>query len=168
MKLFIFIICLVCLVSCKFKKNEADYPVIPEDKFITLLVDYHLAEGISFSEYYRLKTKNFKHMNINDSVLKSNGYTKAIFDSSVSFYSAKPEKYDVIYDKVIAKLSRMQAEIQQRMAIKEAAEQKKLKKKQEEEKLKEDKKQNQNDSLNIKVHIHPKSLPYRFIPSILK
>jgi hypothetical protein len=147
-----FLICLILLVSCNFKNKEAKYPVIPEDKFEKLLVDYHLAEGVSYSEYYRLKTKNRKHMNVTDSVLKSYGYSRAVFDSTVSYYSDNPEKFDAVYDKVIAKLSRMQAEVQQKMAKKQAiiekrlekeraAEKEKMAKKQEDEKLTSPKKQ---------------------------
>jgi hypothetical protein len=109
------------------------HQIIPEDKFVSLLVDYHLSVAVSYSDFYRQKTRNFKQMNINDTVLKNYGYTKAIFDSSVSFYSGNPERYDAIYDKVIATLSRMQAEIQQKMAKREAEVQKKLKKIRDEE-----------------------------------
>ena len=149
---FILMACLVFLVSCHFKNKNTKNLVIPEDKFENLLVDYHLAEGVSYSEYYRLKAKNHKNMNLTDSVLKSYGYSRAVFDSTVSFYSDNPEKFDAIYDKVIAKLSKMQAEVQQKMAKKQAiiekrlekeraAEKEKMTKKQEEEKLASPKKQ---------------------------
>ena len=145
----IFLTCLVLVISCHQKKKELNYQIIPEDKFVSLLVDYHLAVAVSYSEFYKEKTRNFKQMNINDTVLKSYGYTRALFDSSVSFYSGHPERYDAIYDKVIAKLSRMQAEIQQKMAKKEAEEQKKLRKKRDEELNKsDDKKGNASDSAN--------------------
>jgi hypothetical protein len=157
----IFLACIVLLVSCHFKNKEAKYPVIPEKKFEKLLIDYHLAEGITYSEYYRVKTKNHKIMNVNDSVLKSYGYSRAIFDSTVSYYSDNPEKFDAIYDKVIAQLSRIQAEVQQKMAKKQAIEEKKLEKerktnnekmakKQEEEKLKAPKKLLEVKQKNVK------------------
>ncbi len=120
----VLIFCLVFLTSCHSKKAGVHYPVIPEDKFVKLLVDYHLAEGVSYSEYYRQKTKNRKQMNVNDTILKNYGYTRAIFDNSVLYYSDDPEKFDAIYDKVIAILSRMQAQVQQRMVKKQAIEQK--------------------------------------------
>jgi hypothetical protein len=139
MKKIVFFIFLISVFSCHLKKKGNNYPVIPEERFINLLVDYHLAEGVSNSEYYRLKTKNRKYMNVNDSVLKSYGYSRALFDSSISFYSGDPDKYDQIYDKVIARLNRMEAEIEQKMAKKASLERKKLEKAQAEEKKQKEK-----------------------------
>jgi hypothetical protein len=146
---------LVLLSSCHHNKKDLNSIIIPEDKFINLLVDYHLAVSVSYSDYYRQKTKNINQMNINDTVLKSYGYTKANFDSSVSFYSGNPEKFDAIYDKVIARLSRMQAEIQQKIAKRAAEDQKKeAKKLVEQKKIAENLRKQTADKLNIQIIEH--------------
>ncbi len=59
--------------------------------------------------------KSFNKFTVSDSILKYHGYTRAIFDSSVSFYASEPEKFDIMYDKVITELSRLQAKIQQKI-----------------------------------------------------
>jgi len=111
-----FILCLLILFSaCHSKKKEVSYQIIPEDKFVKLLIDYHLAAGVANSDFVRTKMKSFNKFTVSDSILKYHGYTRAIFDSSVSFYASEPEKFDIMYDKVITELSRLQAKIQQKI-----------------------------------------------------
>ena len=111
------LLCLLVLFSaCHSKKKEMPFQIIPEDKFVKLLIDYHLSTGVANSDFVRSKLKGYDKLTVSDSVLKYHGYTKAIFDSSVSFYASEPEKFDVMYDKVITELSRMQAKVQQKIA----------------------------------------------------
>lgn len=114
MRYFLYFI-LIFLFACYQGKKEKSYPLIPEDRFIQLLADYHLAQGIAGTYTFIKKTKNIKKLTITDSVIVKYGYNKAIFDSTISFYAADPDKLDALYDKVITKLSRMQAEVQERM-----------------------------------------------------
>jgi hypothetical protein len=107
---------LIIFSACHSNKKETTYQIIPESKFVKLLIDYHLATGVSNSDFVRSKWKGYEKFTVSDSVLKYHGYTKAIFDSSVSFYASEPDKFDVMYDKVITELSRMQAKIQEKMA----------------------------------------------------
>jgi len=159
----IFLVFLVFLISCHSKKTEGNYTIIPEDKFVKLLIDYHLAQGVSYSEFYRQKTMNRAKMNVNDTILKNYGYTRAIFDSSVSYYSNNPEKFDDMYDEVIAILSKMQAQVQQRMVKKQAEEQRKFEKRRaEEQKLKQlriyiDKAEEQQNYVKTKIEEHKKA-----------
>jgi hypothetical protein len=124
MRLF-FISCLLVLVACHHAKKEKPYRIIPEDKFVKLLIDYHIAEGEISTQYFRERTKKFKTISLCDSVVHLSGYTKAELDSTISFYSANPDKYDLMYEKIITELSRMQAEAQDLQVKK----QQKLKKK---------------------------------------
>jgi hypothetical protein len=101
---------------CKHGKIEKSFPIIPEDKFIVLLADYHLAQGIASTNTFIQKTKNIKRITVTDSIIIKYGYSKAIFDSTISWYSADPDRFEVIYDKVITRLSRIQAEVQEKMA----------------------------------------------------
>jgi hypothetical protein len=106
------------LFACKQGKMEKSFSIIPEEKFIILLADYHLAQGISSTSTFIQKTKNIKQLSVSDSIISEYGYNKAIFDSTISWYAADPDKFEVIYDKVITRLSRMQAEVQEKMAKK--------------------------------------------------
>jgi hypothetical protein len=107
---------LILFTACHSKKKEISYQIIPEDKFVKLLIEYHLAGGIANSNLFRSEFKGTNKVTLSDSVLKNLGCSKAIFDSSVSYYASEPEKYDAVYDKVITELSRMQAEVEQKIA----------------------------------------------------
>jgi hypothetical protein len=111
----VLLLALVFLLSCHGKEPVKKYHVIPVDSFVDVLIDYHLAEAFLSTDYYRVKMKDQKEVNISDSVLKEHGYNKAVFDSSVSYYSSNPELYDKIYEEVITRLNRMQAEAQKQM-----------------------------------------------------
>jgi hypothetical protein len=110
------IIILMLICACKHGKVGKPISLIPEDKFIILLADFHLAQGISSTSTFIHKTKDIKQLSVTDSVIVKYGYNKSIFDSTLSWYAADPDKFEVIYDKVITRLSRMQAEVQEKMA----------------------------------------------------
>jgi hypothetical protein len=97
------------IVSCNLTKEKRHAAVIPEQKFISILVDYHLAQGFSSSISLRHKFKNYKTVNLTDSVLLANGCTRAVFDSTLSYYSRDVDKFQAIYEKVIDELNKMEA-----------------------------------------------------------
>jgi hypothetical protein len=97
------------LLSCSLKKKEPQPKIIPEAKFVAILVDYHLAQGLSSSYLLRQKLKNYKTLSLTDSVLAANGCTRTIFDSTISYYSKDVDKFGHIYDKVLNELNKMQA-----------------------------------------------------------
>ena len=109
---FILLACLLCMFSCKIREKK-EVPLIPEKKLVSLLVDFHLATAISYTDLYRKKTKTFGVVSLKDSVIKHHGYTKAIFDSTISFYSGSPAKFEKMYDKVIDELNLRLAKTQQ-------------------------------------------------------
>lgn len=117
MRIYIFLFLFAFVIACNNKK-EIQKPVIPENRFISLLVDYHLAQGISNSSFVRQKLRDYKEIAFTDSIIKQHGYTRAIFDNTVLYYSKYPDKFDALYDKVITALSRMQAELQEKQAKK--------------------------------------------------
>ena len=112
---FILLACLLCMLSCK-TKVKTEVQVIPEKRLVSLLVDYHLANAISFTDLYRKKTKTIRDISIKDSVIMHYGYTRAIFDSTISIYSGNPAKFEKMYDKVIDELNLRLAKTQQQNA----------------------------------------------------
>ena len=112
MRYIYYILIFVILISCRPKKKESVVPIIPEDKFVKILVDYHLAEGVQISTFFINKTKKVVEVSLCDTLLKNDGYNRAIFDSTISFYAKDPEKYDLIYEKVITELNKRQAKLE--------------------------------------------------------
>jgi hypothetical protein len=111
MRYLLFFLLLVIVFSCNHKQ-KAKPVIIPEERFINLLMDYHLANAITYSNVFVRTTKKYSKYNIKDSVIRNHGYTKAIFDSTVAYYSASPDKYEIIYDSVITRINRIQARVE--------------------------------------------------------
>jgi len=108
-KVFLIFLISIVFFSCKKKHENLPSYIIPKEKFIYLLVDYHLAQGISSTYDFRKKTKQLNKISLCDSVIIAYGYTRAMFDSSIMYYSKNIKEFDEIYEKVITELNRMQA-----------------------------------------------------------
>jgi hypothetical protein len=114
---FICIICFsVMLFACGGPKvDPPKYPVIPPDTIVEILVKYHLTEGINTSPAFTRIYQNYKEVNLTDSMLAEFGYTHALFDSSIAYYSGDPRNYDEIYNKVVEELNMLDAHLQKEM-----------------------------------------------------
>jgi hypothetical protein len=85
--------------------------IIPEKKFVNVLVDIHLADGIAVINMNSADTFRLDSASLYGSVLKKYKVTRAQFDSTMVFYSSHPGDFQEIYNKVIAKLKRMEDEL---------------------------------------------------------
>lgn len=100
----------VVLFSCKPKQEDTTPPanILTEEQLTIVLVDSYLAEGASGINVKNVTGEKF------DSVYafnpaKDNNIDKAIFDSSIAFYTKHPEILKRIYEKVLEQLSKKQA-----------------------------------------------------------
>ncbi len=93
---------LFCLSDCK--KSE-DKDIVPEDKFIDVLVDIHIADAVmSDKGLYDGSLKDVKKSYYHY-VLKKHNLSRQSFDKSLEYYSQHGEVYVKMYDKVIDKIS---------------------------------------------------------------
>ena len=98
------------LISCK--PNPASKYIIPRQKFVEILTDIYMVDGYYMMNYNYL-TKHKDTTNYYNDVLKQYGYTKASFDSTLKFYSARTKRFETIYDDVITNLNKLQQEVYQ-------------------------------------------------------
>lgn len=98
---------LVFLLSACFKKEkQANFAVIPDKYLIPIMVDVHLAEAM-------IRTNNIPPQYKNDtvffdSIFKKHGYTRAILDSTLSFYIKEdPKKFEIITEKLVEELNKI-------------------------------------------------------------
>lgn len=105
-------IILVLTISCGQKKATVPASIIPEERMITILTDYHLAQSLNTNYKVRNEMLKNKPIRLSDSVLKANGVTKAQLDSSLVYYATDLERFEKIYDEVLNRLSKMQAKLQ--------------------------------------------------------
>jgi hypothetical protein len=100
---------MILVMSCSLKKAKPKPIILSEPKLVAILVDYHLAQGMSSSYIVRQRFKKIKSVSLTDSVLAANGCTRALLDSTISYYSKDVDRFNHLYDKVLNELSKMQA-----------------------------------------------------------
>lgn len=100
---------LLLFVSCSGEKKKY---VIPERKFVDLLVDLHLAEGV-VTESRRMEGIEYEidSASLYGSVYRKHNVSKAMFDSTMMFYSRRPERFKKIYNNVSRHLQSMEQQL---------------------------------------------------------
>jgi hypothetical protein len=97
---------LLLLVSCH--RYEKKY-LIPETKFLPFMVDLHIAESIATEAKKGIDlVYEVDSVGIYGSVFKKHGITKAMFDSTLFYYSRNPVKFQKLYNAINAELKRME------------------------------------------------------------
>jgi hypothetical protein len=93
--------------SCSGKKKY----VISKKKMVPILVDIHIADEIFTSRYFQDPDIMLDSAKTYGWIFKKHGITKADFDSSMSYYAENPDMLNDIYTKVIASVSKMEADL---------------------------------------------------------
>jgi len=107
MKNVAFILFIVIFSSCKHKPDF----FIKKEKLVPLIVDLHLADAIFTS-------RGIINMNIEEidsaayyqTIFDKHQVTRTAFDSTMKYLTARPKKMDVVYEEVLTRLSKMEAE----------------------------------------------------------
>jgi hypothetical protein len=95
------------LVSCIGSGRKQ---IIPVKKFVNILVDLHLADAIASEKWYLKLTYQLDSASLYGSILNKYSVTKAQFDSTMVYYSQRPDDFQKIYNLVNTKLKRMEEE----------------------------------------------------------
>lgn len=98
---------LLMLLSCSRDKHD----IIPERKMAPVLVDIHIADEIGASRYSLDPDIVLDSLKTYGWVFRKHGISKAEFDSSMAYYAGKPDVLNKIYNRVIATISKMEAEL---------------------------------------------------------
>jgi len=106
-----FLLLFTILISCK-PKQEEDEPIpttiLNEEQLINVLTDAYLGEGASGINVKNVSGPKYDSVYLFNP-LKDNGVDKAKFDSTIIYYSQHPKKLKLVYDKVLDRLSQIQA-----------------------------------------------------------
>jgi len=100
----LFFLLVMHAIACNNLKRKY---ILPEDKFVDVLVDIHLADAIALENEPSYSGFRLDSAGLYGSVFAKHAVTRAQFDSSVNYYSARPEEFQVIYNKVTGKLNLM-------------------------------------------------------------
>jgi hypothetical protein len=106
------IIFLTVIFSCRPDQKPPKQYFVPRDKLVGVLVDMHLLYGIQSTPEYRALATAYDSIDLYSVVFARHGITKAAFDSTIAYYSGRPEDLTSIYDEVIMQLTMMQDSLQ--------------------------------------------------------
>lgn len=95
---------LLLVISCGGKKH-----IIPQNKFVDVLVDIHLADGMAIKSVGYTSTYTLDSASLYEAVFSKHGVNRALFDSTMSYYSHRPDDFNKLYNKVLARIKIMDA-----------------------------------------------------------
>lgn len=104
LKYAVFFLLIVLAASCNYEQRKY---LIPVDQLVDVLVDIHLADAIALQNTPRYSGFELDSAILYQSVFNKYGVTRAMFDSTLNYYSARPEQFQAIYTRVTAKLNLM-------------------------------------------------------------
>ncbi len=104
MKQGIFIFIILFFVSCSEKEEVLSKNIIEKEKFIEVLKDKALAEAALGVNVKNVAGEKFDSV-YNFNVYKENDITKAQYDSTMKYYSAKPGEFKELMEEVLEKLN---------------------------------------------------------------
>lgn len=110
LKKYLFFILLFSLIGCQQHKKKVK--LIPREKFVQVLTDIHLADGVAYSGNYLSTYHHIDSLNYSQYVFEKNGVTKAQYDTTMAYYTAHADKFNKVYDEVIANLTRMEGDLE--------------------------------------------------------
>ncbi|MBI4645029.1 MAG: DUF4296 domain-containing protein [Bacteroidia bacterium] len=94
-------------------KDEKQKYHIPSDKIALILVDMHLADATLNIVNLNQQVKNFKPEGYYNEILKKYRYSRKELELSIDYYSRHPEEFDIVYEKVLNRLSILEGNISQ-------------------------------------------------------
>lgn len=104
-KSLVLLLVIILVASCGQKT------AIPEKDMVSILAKIQILDASIQHHKYRNKFFEKDTIDYYSKTIESFGYTKAQFDSSLSFYTRNPKILDAIYDKVIIELSKVETKI---------------------------------------------------------
>jgi len=100
---------LLLFASCRDSTRKY---VLSERKFTAFLVDLHLAEAVGSQSKRTIDLEyEVDSASLYGSVFQKYNVTQAMFDSTLYFYSQRPEKFQKIYNTVATRLNLMEQEL---------------------------------------------------------
>lgn len=93
----LFVILLSGLSSCLNTSIEKPDKLIKKDKFVKMMVDIYLVQGISFDQKKDTITQKLTQTDLYYSVLKKYDVPDTVFIRSLVYYSSFPKEYEKMH-----------------------------------------------------------------------
>jgi hypothetical protein len=95
---------LIFSFACERKPKE----VIAKKQLVPIMVDLHKVHSIVRSQTFTKIFYTTDSVQIYEPVFEKHGITREQFEKSIQYYSASPSEFDLLYEEVIAELTREQ------------------------------------------------------------
>lgn len=98
------------LVACSGEESKDQIPpgLIERETFVEVLKDQALIESVITSNIKNVNANKFDSV-YNFNVYEQNHITKGQYDSTIKYYSSKPEEFKLIMESVLEKLNEEKA-----------------------------------------------------------
>jgi hypothetical protein len=109
--IFISVLFLFCACGSKTEKTKIPDNIIPPDKMVSVIVDFHLIEAsIGIEQQNGGDVNGMSNFRYN-SVMKKHKINRKQLSDSFMFYTRHMKEMDKIYKQVVVELSTMQSRI---------------------------------------------------------
>jgi hypothetical protein len=98
------------LTACQQKKSISGDEFIDREVLVNLLVDIHLADGVTNDQKFTRKY-DADSIDILTPILEKYNVTRHMFDTTMYVYTRNPELLDLVYNDVLIKLNVLLDEI---------------------------------------------------------
>ena len=100
------------LTGCN-KENQIKPPenLIEKDKFISILIDIHIANSQSMQLNIQGIPSKYNHELLQKYIFNKHEIVRADYDSTVSYYMKFPDRYATIYESVLNQLSKIAGDL---------------------------------------------------------
>lgn len=103
------LVVLLILTACG---KQPPKTLIPEDRLVPMIVDFHLILSMQQSPDFRVLTQDYDSIDAYSRIFEKHGYSQAEFDSTIAWYTQNTGLFLEIYDEVIMQLSRINDSIE--------------------------------------------------------
>ncbi len=134
-KIFPLIFLILLATSCSDSSDIKKRDILDDDKFLSLLVDMHKAEGIISASNIKIDRKNGDSISIYNSILKKHNVSRLDFNNTVKYYTFHTDEYLVFYDSIKSEFKKLNNHIKMKI--------------EEEIKIKQEEKLKKKDTLNL-------------------
>jgi len=94
-------------------QSEVNFPehLLSEDEMVAIITDVQLVEGaLVYRRSRRIEQQGFRKSAYKQ-MFSTYGITAKILNENINYYNSDPATMELIYDQVLAKLSRMEGEL---------------------------------------------------------
>lgn len=111
-KLFAVFVLTILVSACSNKKSLPKPDIfIDQDVMVNIITDLYLTDGLLNISKVRQSFQEKDSIEAYIDVINNYGFTKKDFDSNLDYYFiSKPDKFTLIYESVVVRLSEMEAE----------------------------------------------------------